>query len=130
MKKRNTKQKEFVLDYLKGSYDHPTVSQIYDYAKSNGINIGEVSIYRILNNLVEDGVVCKILTKDNLTHYDYKRDNHFHLICNSCNKIIDKPLSLIFDEKFKELTKGFCITKQDINLYGICEECKKKKNGI
>ncbi len=128
MQRRNTKQKEFVVNFLKNSYDHPTVTQIYEYVKKNGVNIGETSIYRILNDLISDRIVCKIITKDSLTHYDFIRENHFHLICNVCNKIIDKPLNTIFDKKFKDLTKGFCITKQDINLYGICEECNKKNN--
>ena len=49
---RKTKQKEYVLGNLLNRFDHPTVSQIYADALKEEMKIGEVSIYRILNNLV------------------------------------------------------------------------------
>lgn len=124
---RKTKQKEYVLNNLLNRFDHPTVSQIYADALNEGMKIGEVSIYRILNNLVEEGKVCKIVTKDNVAHFDYVRENHFHLVCNVCSKIIDKPITEEFDKNFSNMVKGFNILKQDVNFYGICEECAKKR---
>ena len=91
------------------------------------MKIGEVSIYRILNNLVGEGKVCKIVTKDNVAHFDYVKENHFHLVCNICNKIVDKPITEEFDKSFSKMVKGFKILKQDVNFYGICEECEKKR---
>lgn len=124
---RKTKQKEYVLGNLLNRFDHPTVSQIYADALKEEMKIGEVSIYRILNNLVGEGKVCKIVTKDNVAHFDYVKENHFHLVCNICNKIVDKPITEEFDKSFSKMVKGFKILKQDVNFYGICEECEKKR---
>ena len=126
MVNRNTKQKEFVLNNLKNRFDHPTSQQIYDDAKKQGIKIGQVSIYRILNNLVKEGLVCKIVTKDNVAHFDYLRKNHIHLVCNNCNQIFDKNLGN--DDNLTELINEFNISMQDVILYGICKNCKNCKN--
>lgn len=120
---RKTKQKEFVIENLKKRFDHPTALQIYNDAKDQKIGIGEVSIYRILNNLVKEGAVCKIVTKDNVAHYDFVRENHIHLVCNNCNQIFDKEFGS--DEKLSRIIKDFHISIQDIVLYGCCNDCAK-----
>lgn len=123
---RNTRQKEIVLNYISTRFDHPTVRQIYNDLLKLNEKIGEVTIYRILENLTKENKVCKIVTKDNVAHFDYVRDNHFHLVCNLCNKIIDKPITKTFDEEFISMVKGFKVLRQDINFYGICDDCLKK----
>lgn len=127
---RSTKQKKFVLEFLKNTFNHPTVSQILEFAHKEGIRIGEASIYRILTNLVEEGKICKIVTKDNIAHYDYNRNNHIHLVCNICNNIIDTKVDEKFDENLKTLLQGFQLSKQDITFFGECENCKNKKTTI
>ncbi len=123
---RQTRQKEFVLDNLKQRFDHPTALQIFNDAQKQGVKIGEVSIYRILNNLVKEGSACKIVTKDNVAHFDFTREDHIHLVCNSCNRIFDRYIG--DNEKLADLIKDFHIAKQDIVLYGICNECAKSEN--
>ena len=89
MQERTTKQKEFIKEYLKNSYIHPTAFDVLKSAKENNINIGLTSIYRILNKMVEKQEAFSIITKDNIVHYDTNRGDHYHFICTSCNKIID-----------------------------------------
>lgn len=124
--KRNTKQKDFVLNNLKNRFDHPTAFQIYLDSCKEDIKIGEVSVYRILNNLVEEGKVCKIVTKDNVAHFDFNRDNHIHFVCNVCNEIIDRNCTSNLEKEIEKLSKKFKISKQDMNIYGICEKCQNK----
>lgn len=123
---RNTKQKDFVLNNLKNRFDHPTAYQIIESAKNENINIGTTSVYRILNDLIGYGMACKIVTKDNVAHFDYLKNDHIHLVCNKCSKIIDVPNEEIFKANIN--LHGFKLITQDITLYGECENCKDRIN--
>lgn len=125
MQERTTKQKEFIKEYLKNSYIHPTAFDVLKCAKENNINIGLTSIYRILNKMVEKQEAFSIITKDNIVHYDTNRGDHYHFICTSCNKIIDLDYDI---EVFTQLEKRYKInfsSVQDIHIYGLCSDCEK-----
>lgn len=125
MQERTTKQKEFIKEYLKNSYIHPTAFDVLKSAKENNINIGLTSIYRILNKMVEKQEAFSIITKDNIVHYDTNRGDHYHFICTSCNKIIDIDHDI---EVFTQLEKRYKInfsSVQDIHIYGLCSDCEK-----
>ena len=125
MQERTTKQKEFIKEYLKNSYIHPTAFDVLKSAKENNINIGLTSIYRILNKMVEKQEALSIITKDNIVHYDTNRGDHYHFICTSCNKIIDIDYDI---EVFTQLEKRYKInfsSIQDVHIYGLCSDCEK-----
>ena len=125
MQERTTKQKEFIKEYLKNSYIHPTAFDVLKSAKENNINIGLTSIYRILNKMVEKQEAFSIITKDNIVHYDTNRGDHYHFICTSCNKIIDIDYDI---EVFTQLEKRYKInfsSIQDVPIYGLCSDCEK-----
>ena len=125
MQERTTKQKEFIKEYLKNSYIHPTAFDVLKSAKENNINIGLTSIYRILNKMVEKQEAFSIITKDNIVHYDTNRGDHYHFICTSCNTIIDIDYDI---EVFTQLEKRYKInfsSIQDVHIYGLCSDCEK-----
>ena len=125
MQERTTKQKEFIKEYLKNSYIHPTAFDVLKSAKENNINIGLTSIYRILNKMVDRQEAFSIITKDNIVHYDTNRGDHYHFICTSCNKIIDIDYDI---EVFTQLEKRYKInfsSIQDVHIYGLCSDCEK-----
>ena len=125
MQERTTKQKEFIKEYLKNSYIHPTAFDVLKSAKENNINIGLTSIYRILNKMVEKQEAFSIITKDNIVHYDTNRGDHYHFICTSCNKIIDIDHDI---EVFTQLEKRYKInfsSIQDVHIYGLCSDCEQ-----
>ncbi|MGN1295877.1 MAG: Fur family transcriptional regulator [Bacilli bacterium] len=125
MQERTTKQKEFIKEYLKNSYIHPTAFDVLKSAKENNINIGLTSIYRILNKMVEKQEAFSIITKDNIVHYDINRGDHYHFICTSCHNIIDLDYDI---EVFMQLEKRYKInfsSIQDVHIYGLCPDCEK-----
>lgn len=120
---RNTVQKKAVYDNIKNRYDHPTATDIYNDLKGHNLKIGLTTIYRILNDLVSEGIINKIITIDKLSHFDFNRTNHIHFICNKCNKIYD-----IEEKSFSKLDVQ--LKKNDhkienFSIIGLCDKCKE-----
>ena len=102
MIERNTKQKEIILDILEHNRIHPTIYEIYELAKKKYPAIGQATIYRNVNKLVDENKIIKLPSKSNDGyHYDINTNSHDHLLCKSCGKIID-----IFDNDY---TKNVCV---------------------
>ena len=112
---------------------HITVDELYVLLKKKNENIGIATVYRNLKLLEAEGSVEKVHIFDGAAPC-YKilikncEHSHHHLICKSCNTIIDFEEDLLEAvEKIIELTKGFTITDHRVIFYGICSNCKKEK---
>lgn len=131
IKERNTKQKEILIKYLQENPSkHLTIQEIQE-----GINnkIGLTTTYRIINSLIEKGMVIKI-PFDNKQGYCYQYNskkeechNHYHLICEKCNKLIHIESQTIkkFEKEIKD-SHHFTINSNRIVFYGICNECQNR----
>ena len=124
---RNTKQKEIILDILEHNRIHPTIHEIYELAKEKYPTIGQATIYRNVNRLVDEGKILKIPNRTNDSyHYDINISSHDHLLCKGCGKIID-----IFDNDYSKIfntiekTNSVKIDKAIILLEGFCSNCNK-----
>lgn len=125
MSNRNTKQKEVVLDILKNNRIHPTIQEIYELARKNYPNIGQATIYRNVKKLVEEGKILKLPNSNNESyHYDINTENHEHLLCKSCGKIIDIHED-DYDNIIRKREKNNLIKIERITilLEGLCGEC-------
>ena len=124
---RNTKQKELVLDILKHNRIHPTINEIYILAKEKDETIGQATIYRNVNKLVEEKKIIKLPNSTNESfHYDINIEPHAHILCKKCGRIID-----IIDDGYNELintiskNNSLTVDKAVILLEGICSKCNK-----
>ena len=127
MKERNTRQKQIILDILENNRIHPTMNEIYNLAKEKYPTIGQATIYRNVNHLVEEGKLTRLPSDENdAYHYDINISNHSHLICRKCGKIFD-----IFDSDYTKMfnrlekNNSIKIDKAMIILEGICFNCNK-----
>ena len=87
MNTRNTKQKDIILDILEHNRIHPTMQEIYELAKKEDQNIGQATIYRNINKLVED---------ESSGNYDEE-------LMNAINYYFTKSIDFIYsnDDKIK-----------------------------
>ena len=124
MKRRNTKQKQIVLDTLRTDKTHPTIGEIYKKVSKKYPKIGQATVYRNVNELLQTDQIEKIVDLNGNFHYDGNPIKHIHLLCKNCNKIYD-----IFDFADAKLIKQLSndneisIDKVNITLEGLCKEC-------
>jgi len=130
----NTKQREIILKYLIDNKNKTiTAEDIINYSTKTGEKIGKATVYRYLNNLVENNIIKKFILEDNKgSCYQYidgkKCEDHYHLKCKNCNKIIHLDC-----DEFKNIQNhiskehDFEIDSIKTVFYGLCKKCKECK---
>lgn len=124
--KRNSRQRQMILDAVSKRHDHPTADEIYLDVRAKDEKISRGTVYRNLGVLTENREISNVkLPADD--RYDCRIDYHYHLLCTECNKVFDAPhiYHREFDEKAAEDT-GFLIKRHRVVFEGVCPECRKK----
>tara|TARA_A100001015_G_scaffold283023_1_gene347941 strand:- start:322 stop:1125 length:804 start_codon:yes stop_codon:yes gene_type:complete len=128
---RLTKTKEFIIDEIFKLDDHFEVDDFLNNTKSNDIKIARATVYRTIKQLLEAGLLQKISTKSGKVYYEKSspQNEHAHLICNTCGKLLE-----IKEGKIRDLLDKYCkkmnfkLQYQSIHVYGEClnkDECNK-----
>lgn len=135
--KYNTKQREMLVAYLESQKRaHITVSDVCEYFKAHGETMGQATVYRQMEKLVDDGLVSKyIVDVGSPACFEYVgAHSHatggtcFHCRCEVCGALIHMncdELSLIKGHLFEE--HGFKLDPYRTVFYGICENCSQKE---
>lgn len=129
MEARNTKQKELILKVMSASENmiHPNIQRLTSIITNIDSSIGQATIYRNVNKLVNEGKLCKISTEEGYI-YDINTTLHGHFICEECGNIID-----LYDDKYQKLIsdieKKYNLKVKNSNnvFYGICNSCQENK---
>ena len=122
---RQTRQRQRILQLLRGTEVHPTADWIYAQMKQEFPRLSLGTIYRNLNILITQGLVRKIHSGSTFDRFEANMTNHYHLICESCGRIMDLDMNVQkeLEDLAGQLT-DFTITKHQINFFGICSDCK------
>ena len=89
MERRNTVQKDLVLNAVKGMKSHPTADQVYNLISKDYPSIGKGTVYRNLNILAESGEIKKIEIPDGADRFDFNTSEHYHSQCIECKSVFD-----------------------------------------
>lgn len=126
----STKQKEIILDVVRKKTKQFTIKDIYEVINEK---VGLTTVYRLVDKLVDEGILNKEIGKDNITYYQYlekcNEDNHFYLKCDTCGKVIHIDCDCINDLSnhiFKH--HMFKANKEKIIINGKCNNCLKGGN--
>lgn len=124
MKRRSTPTKEAVLAVLNSNVKAMSQDAI---EKKIAIDIDRATVYRVLNQFCEDGIVHKIVADDGKQYFavcnkcDDKNklpDNHFHFRCTNCQTIECLPSVVQFS-----VPNGYEVENLNCVLIGICKDC-------
>lgn len=124
-----TNQRRIVLEVLLERTDHPTADQIYEASQDRIPQISRRTVYRVLDTLVELGLVRRVHHPGATVRFDAKIHRHHHLVCTRCNRIVDFENATL-DETIlpKGRPRGFEIRDFSVQLIGTCPDCRGKKN--
>ena len=121
----HTKQKDIIFDAIRRQKHEFSIKDIYEATEEE---IGLTTIYRFIDQLVDEGRLKKFIGKDNITYYQYleecEEENHFYLKCSNCGDMIHVDCSCIEDLSIHVLKKHqFILSRDNIVIEGICKNC-------
>ncbi len=108
------------------SMGHMDVDEIYSQVLKSHPTLSLATVYKNIITMVEKDVLVEVPIKGKKSKFEISKDEHIHLICTKCGKVMDRELSYMIDKDAHKLAEknGFELENSQINLYGVCEECR------
>lgn len=122
MAQRNTKQRETIKRVFEANPRPLKVAEVCELAKLELPRIGQATVYRAVNALVEETWLNRVELPGETAYYERSGlGHHHHFRCNDCGRVFD-----VFDYpgNLNALApKGFKVESHEVVLYGRCDEC-------
>jgi Fur family ferric uptake transcriptional regulator len=130
-KYRMTLQRRVILDEMRKTKIHPTADEIYDVVRKILPRISLGTVYRNLEILSEFGLIQKIGPIASQMRYDCNTENHYHLRCVRCGKVVDAPMAPLEDlDRLSCEMRDFAILGHRLEFYGICPDCGELEESV
>ncbi|QWT17173.1 transcriptional repressor [Collinsella sp. zg1085] len=124
VQRRNTHQRQLVLNAVLARNDHPSAEDIYLDVRNIEATISRGTVYRNLNLLEESGLISSVHVPGG-NRFDWRLDNHAHAVCTSCGMLVDAPMSYSTqDDCAAEASTGFQIMSHTTVYTGLCPRCQ------
>lgn len=122
-----SRQREAIREYLASTKCHPTADMVYNHVQTIYPNISLGTVYRNLNQLVDQGDALKLSLMDGMDHFDYDTSEHYHFVCKECGCVLDLEMeSINHVNTIAGSSFGGKIEGNITYFYGICPSCTEK----
>ncbi|MGZ4181745.1 MAG: Fur family transcriptional regulator [Solirubrobacteraceae bacterium] len=119
--------RERVIELLATKPCALSVVEIEDELRASGRPTGRASVYRVLDLLVDHGLVERLEVGDGQARFERSHpdgEHHHHLVCDRCGRLVafdDPGLERAIDRLSERL--GVRIDSHDVLLRGACQRC-------
>lgn len=128
---KTTRQRELIVAEFFRKHQHLTVEELHQKVRRQDSSIGYATVYRTLKLLTEWGLALKREFGGGQARFEHVTARHHdHLICVRCGEIIEFE-----NEKIERLQEQVCerhrfhLVTHKMELYGLCEKCRRRKGG-
>jgi Fur family ferric uptake transcriptional regulator len=117
-----------IIDVLAREACALSAVEIEDALRAAGKPTGRASIYRVLDLLVDHGLVERVAVGQGLSRFERTHpggEHHHHLVCDQCGRLVafdDPALERAIDDLSERL--GVRVEHHDVVLRGACEQCE------
>jgi Fur family ferric uptake transcriptional regulator len=119
-----------ILEIMENAKEHHmSAEDIYKILLESGEEIGLATVYRVLTQFEEAGLVVRHHFEGGQSVFEVDHGKHHdHLVCVKCGKVEEFVDSLI-EKRQEEIAQqaGFAITDHSLNIYGYCGACRKDR---
>ncbi|MGF1585171.1 MAG: Fur family transcriptional regulator [Bacteroidales bacterium] len=110
-----TPQRIAVYEALVSLNDHPTADRIIDYVRKHHPNIATGTVYKVLDTLCANQLICRVKTEKDIMRYDAVTERHHHLYSNESDRIED-----FCDPELDELLMNY-FRKKELSNFKISD---------
>ena len=124
-----TPQRRAILRAVLDTGEHPTADRVRTALARRRVRVSRATVFRTLESFARLGVISKACHPGSSVRYDRRTDMHHHLVCLSCDRVID-----IEDERLNALPVpdtrhiGFVVSDFKVQLRGTCRECREQED--
>ncbi|WP_077598575.1 Fur family transcriptional regulator [Olsenella urininfantis] len=127
VKRRNTRQRQLVLDAVCATRSHPTAEDVYLAVHATDERISRATVYRNLHLLAEEGEILSVRLPG-CERFDVRTDCHAHLVCPRCGAVRDVPVPSALVRAAQEricAETGYNVTSSYMVYEGVCPSCQE-----
>ena len=111
-------------------HPHADANLIFEQVQHRITTASKQAIYNNLNTLVEHKLIREIKPKGQSSLYEISMgDNHHHLVCRSCQRVVDTDCSIVAPCLKPTKKYGFKIDEAEVTFWGLCPACQKLNLG-
>jgi Fur family transcriptional regulator, stress-responsive regulator len=109
---------------------HVTADEVTEIAQTDIGTISRQAVYDALGVLVEHGLLRRIQPVGSAARYeDRVNDNHHHLICRSCQRVVDVDCAVGSAPCLEASDDhGYEIDEAEVAYWGLCPACQAKSS--
>ena len=121
---RFTNQRESIWQLFSNAPNGYTITDAADLLKKKGI--GHATVYRTVKALQKLGRLHWVHEKNGEHRFVAHHAAHSHmLVCRSCGQVVEfESCNLRLLEKLLALETGYRIEGHELELYGLCPQCR------
>ncbi len=120
-----TPQRLAVYQVLARDDSHPTAEEIFRQIKPSLPSLSLGTVYRTLELFEAQGLIRRVHAFDDQARFDANLDEHHHLVCIRCRRVIDFQDPHLQQLPIPEATLGgFQVLAQRLHLLGLCPRCQ------
>src|SRR6202007_2851585 len=128
---KQTAQRDTILRAFLETREHLSTDELHRLVQKKDPKIGYTTVYRTLKLLAECGLASEVAFHDGIARYEhqYNRRSHPHMVCTECGSSVE-----FFSPEVGDLEREigrqhhYMTTRHTFQIYGVCEECRRKKN--
>ena len=128
--RRMSKSREVIFDEVMRVHRHFSTEMLIKGCLQKNLKVSRPTVYRVLRDLLEAGVVRETAFGDKHQHFEHLYDEkpHHHALCIRCHRFLefaDRQEDKIYHPYLKK--QGFKILGHEMHFYGICRACHLKE---
>lgn len=127
--RRRTEQRVVVAEALASAKRALSAQELYDRIRTTHPTIGRATVYRALEQQVEDGMASRFERDGHVSAYiACDAEHHHHLVCTSCQRVEDvaedivAPMLAAVGRRHE-----FAVDHAALDFYGLCARCRTKR---
>lgn len=127
-----TPQRLEVMQCLGDEQSYLSADEVWNRIKPRLGSISLPTVYRILDELAENGVITRIFRSDRKQYYFLcsNQGHHHHFVCDSCRRVEDINLCCL-EGVAQEIARnsGGSVTSHILQINGLCGVCSESAQG-
>lgn len=126
---RFTEQQRDLVEHVFARHSHFDADQLVKDLERAGLEVSRATVYRTLGKLVDAGMLRKLeIGSRTFYEHDYGYPQHEHLVCESCQKMIEFQHPAII-AAIEEICSQhlFQMTGHTLVIRGTCVDCNRAR---